>query len=124
MNASQDAKVFRWSLYLGQFDIDIEHIPGAQNKLADLLSRQPRDPAEEIRIFIPSTPTMEDFQVEGDAIPTRVREALLFHFHSGKAGGHQGINRTVGGCAACSRNSPPNLRYLRRALESPLLTFE
>eukprot|EP00922_Rhytidocystis_sp_ex-Travisia-forbesii_P024491 GHVS01035960.1.p1 GENE.GHVS01035960.1~~GHVS01035960.1.p1 ORF type:complete len:163 (+),score=34.93 GHVS01035960.1:895-1383(+) len=59
-------------------------------------------------------------------IPVAVREPLLFH--SGKAGGHQGVNRTQnkklcvvvefgtkredlrgGICEACSRNTPPNL---------------
>eukprot|EP00922_Rhytidocystis_sp_ex-Travisia-forbesii_P048583 GHVS01072344.1.p1 GENE.GHVS01072344.1~~GHVS01072344.1.p1 ORF type:complete len:101 (-),score=10.87 GHVS01072344.1:48-350(-) len=97
MNASHDAKVFRWSLYLGQFDLHIEHIPGTSNKLADLLSRAPthaeeveeallreeelvpgvypvrvtipRDPREEIQVFIPAPPVLEDFIVEESTIP-------------------------------------------------------
>ena len=39
MDKATNSKVLRWSLYLQQFDLDIRHISGNQNLLADWLSR-------------------------------------------------------------------------------------
>eukprot|EP00922_Rhytidocystis_sp_ex-Travisia-forbesii_P016086 GHVS01023937.1.p1 GENE.GHVS01023937.1~~GHVS01023937.1.p1 ORF type:complete len:127 (+),score=10.01 GHVS01023937.1:304-684(+) len=57
----------------------------------------PRDPRDEVRAYIPPPPSMEDFAITVEEIPVGVRESLLFHFHSGKAGGHQGVTRTLCG---------------------------
>ena len=36
---SQNQRILRWSLYLQQFNLKIEHIAGVKNAIADALSR-------------------------------------------------------------------------------------
>eukprot|EP00922_Rhytidocystis_sp_ex-Travisia-forbesii_P022833 GHVS01033456.1.p2 GENE.GHVS01033456.1~~GHVS01033456.1.p2 ORF type:complete len:152 (-),score=8.94 GHVS01033456.1:342-797(-) len=65
--------------------------PGREVELA--LPAQEVD--ESIRAFIPTIPTPEDLQIPAGEIPSRCRESILFWYHSGKFGGHLGINRTL-----------------------------
>lgn len=37
--SKSNQRVLRWALQLADFDFEIQHIPGQQNKLADVLSR-------------------------------------------------------------------------------------
>lgn len=59
----QNAKLTRWALLLQEFSFDVEHCPGAQNELPDLLSRSPNemdDPcAVEDAIDRPLNPIMQ-----------------------------------------------------------------
>eukprot|EP00922_Rhytidocystis_sp_ex-Travisia-forbesii_P001396 GHVS01001926.1.p1 GENE.GHVS01001926.1~~GHVS01001926.1.p1 ORF type:complete len:227 (-),score=19.06 GHVS01001926.1:927-1607(-) len=126
---------------------------------------------EEERVFLPRMPTLEEFEAMEEEIqpedirwiykgqgqlwyhtrthklyvPPRIREALIFFHHSGKFGGHQGINRTAARLRNCvrwsslqndveeyvnscggvgglgwakdgARNFPPNTQFLRRLL--------
>lgn len=47
MNSAQETKVFRWIMYMQQFEIYITHINGTQNKVADYLSRCSVDDADD-----------------------------------------------------------------------------
>eukprot|EP00922_Rhytidocystis_sp_ex-Travisia-forbesii_P031505 GHVS01046625.1.p1 GENE.GHVS01046625.1~~GHVS01046625.1.p1 ORF type:complete len:127 (-),score=12.97 GHVS01046625.1:174-554(-) len=53
------------------------------------------DEEEEEHFLTPSMRTLQDFEVREDDIPARKREAPMFVHHTGRLGGHQGINRTV-----------------------------
>lgn len=47
MTSSQESKVYRWLLYMQQYDIDITHISGKANNAADYLSRGCADDPED-----------------------------------------------------------------------------
>eukprot|EP00922_Rhytidocystis_sp_ex-Travisia-forbesii_P010312 GHVS01015134.1.p1 GENE.GHVS01015134.1~~GHVS01015134.1.p1 ORF type:complete len:172 (-),score=14.51 GHVS01015134.1:64-579(-) len=127
MASATQAKVFRWALALSHYNLHIKHISGATNKVADLLSRlvaASPDEGEPEEYLVPPMPTLSDFQAGEAEIPAeekkwlhagRIREAVIFYHHSGRFGGHQGINRT----AARLRASVWWLDH-RRVLQTPV----
>jgi hypothetical protein len=141
MHNATSGKVQRWSLYMQQFDLEIRHIAGKDNTLADWLSRSMADHTVEnaevdniaVPVFsaadvsvckqtlIPQIPNVQQF-VEGYktmsteeerelyksndglyyhvrtnllAVPSKLREAIMYWFHVGKYGGHGGLNKTL-----------------------------
>ena len=102
MSTATNSKVLRWSLYLQQFDLDIRHINGEKNQIADWLSRScaaedpfDDDPALDLPTFflsdksnpeneLPSTrifprvPSVEEFRrATIDAPGVEVKETYL-----------------------------------------------
>eukprot|EP00922_Rhytidocystis_sp_ex-Travisia-forbesii_P008404 GHVS01012353.1.p1 GENE.GHVS01012353.1~~GHVS01012353.1.p1 ORF type:complete len:319 (-),score=7.87 GHVS01012353.1:462-1418(-) len=66
LNAAENSKVFRWALYVQQFNLHIENIKGTDNVLADFLSRAPREDDEEENAAWEkiSTPMVDAWPVE------------------------------------------------------------
>lgn len=67
MNKASSGKVMRWSLYLQQFDMDIKHINGEHNVLADWLSRSVPDDDPFNDLDVISVPT---FLADNVVLPT------------------------------------------------------
>lgn len=69
-------KLLRWALLLQEFDFAIEHCPGEQNQLADVLSRDPEevtaadDPDEHLRLLPPGINALLD-----EPLPVQVMQA-------------------------------------------------
>eukprot|EP00915_Cephaloidophora_sp_WS-2016_P009586 GHVH01013691.1.p1 GENE.GHVH01013691.1~~GHVH01013691.1.p1 ORF type:complete len:311 (-),score=20.20 GHVH01013691.1:566-1498(-) len=109
--------------YLAQFDLQICHISGKDNNMADCLSRAhpyPDDHDEMIdekavpiailtavsgpqlpspvSAFPPPLPTLETVRLAKSKrlyIPLPLRESILYWFHASTQGGHRGINATT-----------------------------
>lgn len=102
---AEKGKVFRWAIYLAQFDFDIQFIKGTQNNVADYLSRygfHGNDDDETLdkiclqvnliraRVQLPALPTpqqvqelaLKEYPVEGLAHVIR-RNGQLIHYQTG-----------------------------------------
>lgn len=129
-------KVFRWCIYLAQFDFDIEFVDGSQNNIADFLSRHGlTDPEDDelidvitrrvdsvqSRLTLPPVPTWEEIKEtaekemgeEGEAQVVRIEDMLV----------HQ--NTLMPWIAPSLRNRLiSNLHYGRQAHSSVNATYK
>jgi len=55
IDAGSSAKVKRWKLMIQEFNFSIEHIPGKDNIVADVLSRLPRTDSISVNLLTPSS---------------------------------------------------------------------
>eukprot|EP00915_Cephaloidophora_sp_WS-2016_P009170 GHVH01012993.1.p1 GENE.GHVH01012993.1~~GHVH01012993.1.p1 ORF type:complete len:280 (+),score=19.37 GHVH01012993.1:462-1301(+) len=113
-------KIQRWMWYLAQFDLQICHVSGKDNNMADWLSRaQPyptpvlsalpsSPPSASTSAFPPPLPTIETLRLAQSSAPQSevrqctmsadgcpLRESILYWFHASTQGGHRGINATT-----------------------------
>ena len=74
-------KILRWTIYIRSFNLQIRHIPGKCNTVADWLSRAHTNIPEE------QAPVLHNIE------STTTMNSLLSQVHGGRAG-HRGIKRT------------------------------
>ena len=96
LNFAGSAKVYRWKLAVQAFDFDIEHVPGKENIVADVLSRLcPKfgvdytDAAQVNRVF---EDTEKYLNAQGKLDESYCQ--VIQHFHN-SAVGHSGVDRTM-----------------------------
>ena len=94
---SHSAKVNRWKLHLSEYDFDIEHIAGADNVVADALSRclvtdenLDMDIDNSERIVSLASMGIEQMNLESE----EDRLALIKHYH-GEDSGHYDYTTTA-----------------------------
>ena len=83
---SNNAQHFRWVLLLSEYDFDVQHIPGVENKLADFLSRINADKllkAEEGNVPIDTLRKNRQFDKNKQFI-----QHCYYHTHSIKGDNH------------------------------------
>ncbi len=86
MHHSEVPKIIRWRIYLQMFNFLIRHIPGKQNIVADMLSRQwPTTPAKEFSEALNS--------VVHELEECTTFDCIMHKVHGGRAG-HRGVTRT------------------------------
>jgi hypothetical protein len=75
-----NAKLTRWALHLQEFSFTVEHCPGKENELPDLLSRQPNENVVETeneddeRMLVPKTCRLPTEAINTIDVPTLVDE--------------------------------------------------
>ena len=86
ISTNEDSKVVRWKVDLQAYNFDLEWLPGDENEVADILSRQ--FPTETLNAFYTGPITYGSIQREGDA------HATIAEFHSSTVG-HFGSDTTL-----------------------------
>jgi hypothetical protein len=75
-----NAKLTRWALHLQEFSFTVEHCPGKENELPDLLSRQPdenvvdTEDEDDERMLVPKTCRLPTEVINTIDVPTLVDE--------------------------------------------------
>jgi hypothetical protein len=75
-----NAKLTRWALHLQEFSFTVEHCPGKENELPDLLSRQPdenvvdTEDEDDERMLVPKTCRLPTEAINTIDVPTLVDE--------------------------------------------------
>ena len=113
MKNDSNAMVIRWYVALQEFDYKLEYVPGAENAVADAMSRLcpnlMRDIPDDIQV-VHRTTTLSAI-MENTALPDSVQEAIQTCHN--KIVGHGGVERTLLKLMSLNHNWPQMRQHVK-----------